>query len=88
MILSLYFETYLKKHRLSLVVCVCFVHWGILFSTPKSPSPARHLKVQTVLEFSGKIYLSIEPASGENKLLLPLFQAHLLLMPVKIQFLT
>lgn len=49
-----------------------------------SQSPARHLKVQTVLELSNKIYLYIESASGKNKLILNVFQAHLILLPLKI----
>lgn len=86
MILSLHFENYLKKCRLSLTVHVCSDHLGILFSIPLTQSPARHPKVQSVLGSSGKIYLRIEPASGKNKLILHVFQAHLILLPVKIQF--
>lgn len=85
MILSLPFEHCLNCFRLSVTVHVCCVHLGILFSTPVSQSPARHLKVQTVLELSGKIYLYIEPGSGKNKHILHVFQARLILLPVKIQ---
>lgn len=51
-----------------------------------SQSPARHLKVQTVLELSDKTYLCTKSASEKNKLILHVLQAHLVLLLVKILF--
>lgn len=58
MILSLHLENFFKKF--SLTVPVCCLHLCFLFSTIMSQFPARHLKVQTVLELNDKTYIELQ----------------------------